>query len=83
MIDADDVFVNCLNSAKCINSLQKCDVDETRDEYDKVRKLLYFLLQSSIANYEDFVKRLKKTNQRLVAKILEDDVGELIAPMNR
>ena len=74
-----DVFV----SAACVNSLQKCDVDDTLIEYDKARKLLYFLLQSSIANYENFVACLKKTKQRLVAKIIENDVGELIAQVNR
>lgn len=78
-----DVFSTELYSAKCINSLQKCDVDEILKEYDKARKILDFLLQSSIANYEDFVECLKKTNQRLVAKVLENDVGELIAQVNR
>jgi hypothetical protein len=82
LIEAD-IFSNALNSVACINSLQKCDVDETCDEYDKARKLLYFLLQSSIANYEDFVKCLKKTKQHLVAKVLEENVGELIAQINR
>ena len=75
LIEAD-VFVNSLNSAACINILQKCDVDETRSKYDKARKLLDFLLKSSIANYEDFVECLKKTNLRHVAKILEERVGE-------
>jgi hypothetical protein len=82
LIEADTVFVNSLNSAACINSLQKCDIDETSVYYDKVRKLLDFLLQSSFANYEDFVECLKKTNQHLVAKIVEDEVGELIAQVN-
>ena len=67
----------------CINSLQKCDVDETDIEYDKAGKLLDFLLQSSIANYEAFVACLKKTNQYHVAKVVDDDVGELIVQVNR
>ena len=82
MIDTD-VFSTKLNSAACINNLQKCDVDETLHGHDKARKLLVFLLQSSLANYEDFVKCLKATPQRHVAKILENDVGELIAQVNR
>jgi hypothetical protein len=81
-IETDLVFTASLNSAKCINSLQKCDVDDTPIEYDKARKLLIFLLQSSIANYEDFVECLKKTNQRLVAKVFEKRVGEFIVQVN-
>jgi hypothetical protein len=83
LIETDFDFVTLLYPAACINSLQKCDVDDTPNEYDKPRKLLDFLLQSSIANYEDFVECLKKTNQHLVAKILENDVGELIVQVNR
>ena len=71
-----------LYSAACINSLQKSDVDEILKEYDKARKILDFLLQSSIANYENFVRRLKKSKQRHVAEILVEDVGELIAQVN-
>jgi Caspase recruitment domain len=82
LIEAD-VFSTELYSAACINSLQKCDVDETSDKCDKVRKILDFLLQSSIANYEAFVECLKKTNQGHVAKICENDVGELIVQVNR
>ena len=67
-----------LTSAACINSLQECDVEDTRNEYDKANKLLHFLLQSSIDNYERFVKCLRNTEQHHVAKILETDVGELM-----
>ena len=69
--------MNSLYSVAFINSLQRYHVNETLFEYNKVRVLLDFLLQSSIANYEDFVKCLKKSNQRLVAKVLETRVGEL------
>ena len=82
MIEAD-IYVTLLHSAACINSLQKHELDDTRIEYDKARKLLYFLLQSSIANFEDFVECLKKTNQHLVAKVLETRVGELIVQVNQ
>ena len=83
LIDTNVVFVDSLKSMACINSLQKCDVDETRVDYDKARKLLYFLLQSSIVNYENFVDCLKTTNQHFVAKIFETRVGELIVQVNR
>ena len=71
-------FTTELTSAECINSLQECDVEDTRNEYDKAKKLLHFLLQSSIAKYERFYMCLRKTKQHHVAKILENDVGELM-----
>ena len=71
-------FTMALASAACINSLQECDVEDTRNDYDKAKKLLHFLLQSSIANYERFVMCLRKTSQHHVAEILETDVGELM-----
>ena len=78
LIETDLVLTASLNSVACINSLQKSDVDETLYLQDKARKILDFLLQSSIVNFEDFVECLKKTPQRHVAKILETDVGELV-----
>ena len=80
LIKTDVVTVN---SMACINTLQKCDVDETHTDYDKAKKLLDFLLHSSIANFEGFVDCLKETNQGHVAKICENDVGELIVQVNR
>ena len=83
MIRAEYDFTSMLFLADCINSLQTCEVDETSDEFDKARKLLDFLLQSSIASFENFVRCLRKTSQHPMAKVLETLVGKLIAQVNR
>jgi hypothetical protein len=82
LITAGVDFVNSLYVRRASTGC-KCDVDDTHIEYDKAGKLWDFLLHSSIANYDDFVACLKKANQQLVAKILEDDVGQLITQVNR
>ena len=78
LIDTNEQFVNHLCASSFINVLQKCDLDETRNKFNTTRKLLNFLLHSSIANYEVFVECLKKTSQPHLAPIFENDVGKLI-----
>ena len=74
-IQPSDEFIDSLFSSDCITEKQRHFFQRQLSDYDKNTELSYILSSFDEAKFSNFVKCLKQTNQKTVAKIMENGGG--------
>jgi Caspase recruitment domain len=77
-LDPDSGLVREWGSKGCINRQQCRDIEQRSPQFKRNRKLLNFLSQRSVADYDVFVNCLKKCDQGHLAELLEISQGEYL-----
>ncbi len=77
-LDPDHGLVREWGSKNCINHRQCRDIEQTLPRFKRNRKLLNFLSQRSVADYDFFIVCLKTCGQEHLAEPLDISKGEYL-----